>query len=76
MNELEIDKYYFDNDFINIINNADTEKLETFIKYVLENYSCENDYNKISSIQNIKKQEKILFLSNLIKPCFSEQFKE
>jgi len=53
MNELEIDRYYFDSEFINIINNADKEKLETFTKYVLENYSYENDFNKISSIQTI-----------------------
>jgi hypothetical protein len=53
MNELEIDRHYFDNDFISIINNAEIEKLQTFFNFVLENYSYEIDHNKISSIQNI-----------------------
>lgn len=53
MNDIEIDKNYFDLNFINIINNCEIERLQSFMNYMLENYSVDNDASDINAIQNI-----------------------
>jgi hypothetical protein len=72
MNELEIDKTYLDIKFVNIINNSQIERLESFFNYVLENFSLENTYDKIFSIHEIISE---IFGNNIDASHFYRQVK-
>lgn len=54
MNDLEIDQFYLDENFVRIVNFLNEEKFSQFIHYLLENYEDDvTDQHKISLISKI-----------------------